>query len=912
MLSYSSPGSARPNRWTAGDKGKHLIGKTLAHYEITAKLGEGGMGEVYRAHDPRTGRDVALKILPPGFAKDPERLARFRREARTLASLSHRNVAALYGVEEHDGQPFLVMEVARGQDLSQRLASGPLPLDDALDVALQMAEGIEEAHEKGVVHRDLKPANVMVDPDGVVKVLDFGLARAYEGPGTADDTDLAHSPTITANMTQAGTIIGTAGSDLWAFGVILWEMLTGKRLFLGDTASDTIAAVLRANLPWDDLPPDLPHGVRRLLERCLERDVRNRMRDIGEARIRLEKWRSDPSSLQESFVSAVSPAEERRSLRWLPWAVTAIAITTAVFMGLRGNDDSSPVAEAFTIEIKLDDDQNIPTARYAALDISPDGRYFLWGAESGLYLRHRRSLKSLFVQANSDVSAAAFSPDSNWIAYAQNGRIYRKSVTGGASIEICESTSSRGLTWVDNETIVASLSYYSPLSVVNVADGSIRELTKLGAGERSHRWPFAVPGHDEILFMTQLPGRNYEDSNIEAVALTGERRRTIYRGGANPRYAPAGHLLFARTGGLFAVGYEPGSETTRGLAAPVLEGVLARVGDQELDDGSVQYGFDERGTLIYRMASSHSQVRSTMAWLDLATGDVTPFGETGNYDGPRVSPDGHHIAIRRGMGAESQILVHDLGSGAERTITHDPGMKYLGAWGSDNNMVYWTQATADATTFEVRRTNKDGSRVPEVVVTVPHSAFVDEVSRDGKWLLITHWTPQASYDVGQVDLKATVPSIEPSFGGPGDQSLSRFSPDGKYIVFEQSPTGSGDFFIRHFPDTGALWRVGESGSGANEVSWTADGNALLEFSARGIRVFPVTTTDDAVVVGRGELRYEPDMVIRDDAWDTAVHPDGERVLILVPEQTTNTESASRIVLKSGWFDDLRQVGAGGS
>ena len=434
-----------------------MIGKTLAHYEITAKLGEGGMGAVYRAHDPRTGREVALKILPPAFAGDPERLARFRREARTLASLNHRSIATLYGVEEHDGQPFLVMEVAQGHDLAHRLKSGPIALDDVLAIALQMAEGLEEAHEKNVVHRDLKPANVMVDPDGVVKILDFGLARAYEGPSLAE-TDLEHSPTITANLTQAGTIMGTAGymspeqargrgidrrSDLWAFGVILYEMLTGKRLFQGQTVGDTLASVLRADLPWDDLPPDLPHGVRRLLERCLERDVRNRMRDIGEARIRLEKWQADPSSLQDSFVSAVSPAAQPRASRWLPWTVAAIATAVAVFFGLYDGKSSSPAPERFALEIRLDDDEHMTTARYAALDLSPDGQYFLWSTESGLYLRHRMSLESLFIPTEAYVRAAGFSPNSLWIAYAHSGRVYRKSVTGGAVIEICEAVSAR-------------------------------------------------------------------------------------------------------------------------------------------------------------------------------------------------------------------------------------------------------------------------------------------------------------------------------------------------------------------------------------------------------------------------------------------------------------------------------------
>ena len=903
-----------------------MIGKTLAHYEIIGLLGKGGMGEVYRAHDPRAGRDVAIKILPMSFASDPERLARFRREARTLASLSHKNIAALYGVEEENGRPFLVMEVAEGTDLAQRIASGPIPLDESIELALQIAEAIEEAHEKGVVHRDLKPANVVVDANGLVKVLDFGLARAYEGGEVKGEDDLVNSPTITAAMTQAGTILGTAAymspeqargrgidrrSDLWSFGVILWEMLTGERLFAGETVSDTIAGVLKTDPPWDRLPAQTPRGVRRLLERCLERDVRNRLRDIGEARIRLQKWKTDPSSLDESFGSAILPGSKARNLAWLPWSITALAVAMALFVGLRRTESPASRPDKVAMTIRLEDEESMSTDSFEALTISPDGQYILWTTTHGIHLRRRSSLETLFVAANTKVTSAGFSPDSRWIAYSHSGKLYRQSATGGAAIEICEASAGRGLTWVDEETIVMSIDYAAPLLMISVADGSTRPLTELKKDERSHRWPATVEGQREVLFMTQLPGRNYEDSDIEAVSLDDGSRRVIYRGGAFPRYSPTGHLIFARGNTLLAVAYEPGSESAHGVATPVLDGVLTSVGDQELDDGSAQYGFDDQGTLIYRVATSRTIVESRLAWLELESGEVESFGEPGHYTDPKISPDGRHIAVRRGVGSESQIIVQDLDSGAERAITSDRGTKYMGAWSADSDFVYWTQADRGATHFEVRRGPKDGSLPPESIVSHPHSIFVERPTSDGRWLAVTYWLPTESYDVGLIDLEAESPSIEPLLGGASDQGAIRFSPDNRFYLCAEGPTVNADFFIRRYPDTGARWRVQRVNTDVTEFHWAADGRSIYSCSDSGLRNYPVTITGESVVIGQGRLLYELNWLMRADASDVDFHPDGRRALILVPEETPQAQAASRVVWRTGWFDDLRRMTDGG-
>ncbi len=596
-----------------------LIGRKIAHYEVLAKIGEGGMGEVYRARDTRLGREVALKVLPPAFAKDPERLARFRREAKLLASLQHTHIAALHGLEEVGSEVFLAMELVEGEDLSARLTRGPLDLDDALELARHFAEGLEAAHEQNIVHRDLKPANLKITPDGQLKILDFGLARAYLGDG-GEGEDLEQSPTITAALTAQGMILGTAAymspeqargrrvdqrTDIWAFGAILFEMVSGQRVFTGETISDTMAAVLRADPPWEALPADIPSGVRRLIERCLERDARRRLRDIGEARVRLERWRDDPASADETTSGSLSGPtpiiQDRRAVcSWFPWGLVATAVLIIGVMGWRL--ESRPAAQLPMMELKIrldHDDLLAPTG--GVLSISPDGSWIAWQTATGLYLRAINSQEARLIDGSTDGFASCFSPDSQWLAFAGGGDLRRVSVGGGSPISICPLATPRGLAWIDDTTIVFPRRISDGLQMVDLRDGSITALTELNVAinERSHRWPTAVPGRRAVLYECQFLGQDYDQSDIRIVDLDTGISKVVQRGGAAPQATAQGQLLFVRDHTLFGVRFDLQRGEILGLPVPVREDIVSSVGNQENDDGSAQFRVDDRGTLFY-------------------------------------------------------------------------------------------------------------------------------------------------------------------------------------------------------------------------------------------------------------------------------------------------------------------------
>ncbi|HEX7253382.1 MAG TPA: protein kinase, partial [Thermoanaerobaculia bacterium] len=494
-------------------------GSRLGPYEIVAPLGAGGMGEVWRAHDARLGRSVAIKVLPQAFASDAERLARFRREAQVLAALNHPHIAAIYGLEESSGVEALVLELVEGETLAERLARGPLPMDEGLSIAHQIAEALEAAHERGIVHRDLKPANVKLTPDGKVKVLDFGLAKALAGDSSSPD--VSTSPTITAAATQAGVVIGTAAymspeqargrsvdkrADIWAYGATLWEMLTGRRLFEGETVSDVLAAVLRQELDFAVLPAETSSGVVRLLHRCLERDPKSRLHDIADARLEIEE------SLKAPVPIVGAETFERRgpssAVRWVPWLVAAAALLAlALFALLRRTPSvtedlvrlSVLLPEKVAPDFSSGDQEQI-------LAISPDGRRFAFTGKSGeerkIFVRELSRENPEPVFGTEGGSTPFFSPDSEWLGFVAGDKLKKTAIRGGTPITLASVPRSRGAVWATDGTIVFTSTVNTPLFRIPAAGGESRPLTALDAAarERTHRWPEIVPEGGWILF----------------------------------------------------------------------------------------------------------------------------------------------------------------------------------------------------------------------------------------------------------------------------------------------------------------------------------------------------------------------------------------------------------------------------
>ena len=544
-------------------------GARLGPYEVVAQIGAGGMGEVYRARDTTLIRDVALKVLPEAFAGDPERLARFQREAHVLASLNHPNIAHVYGVE--DGA--LVMEFVDGEDLAERLArDGAIPIDEALPVALQIAEALECAHDLGIVYRDLKPANVKVRPDGTVKVLDFGLAKALE-PAAATSVEAMNSPTLTARATEMGVIIGTAAymspeqargravdrrADIWAFGAILFEMLTGRRAFDGNDISITLASVLKDDVRWDALPVDLPASVRRVLRRCLEKDPKRRLSAIGDARFDLEDGSRTPEDDRPS-------ARRARWIAGVPWAIAVIALAALAAMSARVWKGGAP-RDAVRLTVAAPDDKPLNTRVGPAVVIAPDGRSVVFnvieGGTSRLYYRRLADTQATPLAGTDNAESPFFSPDGKWVGFFADEHLKKTSTTGGGALVLADVVADRGGAWGDDGTIVFQASNLRGGILQRVSDtgGPMTVLGTLAAEETTQRWPQVLPHRRGILYSSNAVTMAWDAGTIMVRRLDGSDPTVLVRNGYFGRYVP-GHILFIRGATLFAVRFDLDSLT---------------------------------------------------------------------------------------------------------------------------------------------------------------------------------------------------------------------------------------------------------------------------------------------------------------------------------------------------------------
>jgi hypothetical protein len=568
-------------------------GSKLAHYEILALIGTGGMGEVYRATDTKLNRDVALKFLPVQFTSDHDRMDRFQREAHVLASLNHSNIATIYGIEESQAMRALVLELVEGPTLGGRITRGPIPIEEALPIAREIAEALEYAHERGIVHRDLKPANIKLSREGQVKVLDFGLAKAL-----SDETPASmqsNSPTLSVAATQAGIILGTAAymapeqakgmevdrrADIWAFGVVLCEMLSGKHMFDEPTTSETLAAVLKSDIKLDSLPASTPGTVRRLLERCLDRDRRQRLRDIGEARIVIEQAIAHPET--ETRWAFVSPRTAPAWRRLRPWAVAvaAVAVASVSLWMLWHTKPQRPAVVRLSAELGVD--ATMYTLYGSAVILSPDGKVLAFVASKTAADRPQiyvRRLDQLRVTALAETEGARdhfFSPDGQWIGFFADGKLKKISVNGGAAVELGKASDDRGGTWADDGSIIFTPNSSSGLLRVSSSGEKAEVLTKLDqSGQGTHRWPYALPGGRAVLFTSGPLSGNFEDADIVVQSLQSGERKVVQHGGYYPRYLPTGHLVYMHQGTLFAAAFDLDRLEMTSQPVPAVEGVAA-------------------------------------------------------------------------------------------------------------------------------------------------------------------------------------------------------------------------------------------------------------------------------------------------------------------------------------------------
>jgi serine/threonine-protein kinase len=674
-----------------------MIGTKLGHYKITSHIGSGGMGDVYQATDTKLGRSVAIKFLPEAFSHDIERLARFQREARVLASLNHSNIAAIYGVEEMDRRHFLVMELVSGETLADRIKRGAIPIEEALPIAKQIAEALEEANEKGIIHRDLKPANIIVTPDGKVKVLDFGLAKAFAAERSTND--ISDSPTLSA---APGVIMGTPAymspeqargqtvnqaSDIWAFGCVLYEMLTGRQAFQGEGIPDILAAVMREEPEWSRLPEATPASIRILLQRCLRKDRRQRLQDATSVRIEIEDVLSGATPAQPG---AARPGHRER-LAWMAAAALAvIAIAFAMGFVLRAPKVPQPL-QAIRLSADIGTDATLYTDLGAAAIVSPDGTSLAFVAAGSdqkrrIYVRSLDQLQAIALSGTEDALDPFFSPTGQWIGFFADGKLKKISVRGGPTTTLCDAIGDNGGSWGDDDMIVFATRTTALFRIAS-AGGTPQPLTSLDSqtNEVTQRWPQVLPGSQAVLFTSN--NRNvayFDNADIVVYSIASGKRTTVQRGGFHARYLPSGHLTYVHEGTLFAVPFDLQRLEVSGQPVPVLEGLEA-----DPVDGGAQFSFSDTGKLVYVASASGDPIVS-IYWLD-HEGKFTPLRVTpGHYSAPALSPDGKRLALQVSDGDKRDIWVDELESDTLRRLTFDGD--YTPIWTPDGKRITYTSA----------------------------------------------------------------------------------------------------------------------------------------------------------------------------------------------------------------------------
>jgi serine/threonine-protein kinase len=895
-------------------------GTRLGPFEILGLLGAGGMGEVYRARDARLGRDVAIKVLPDALALDAERLARFEREARLLASMSHPGIAAIHGLEDTGGRPALVMELVEGPTLAERLERGPLEEDEVLAVARQLAEALEYAHDRGIVHRDFKPANIKLRPDGVAKVLDFGLARALAPEPASGSADVSRSPTITGRMTTAGVILGTAAymapeqargrdadrrADIWAFGAVLFEMLTAKRAFAGETVSDTLAAVMRDEPDWSALPAGISPRWRRLLGRCLAKDPRARLQAIGEARIAL----GDGADADAAIPGATAAASGARSGNSHAPRLVTLGLLAGLVLGVAGDAlvrRSPPLPGAVEVSMMLPPGQRFGGDRgYHSFCLSPDGRAvacaIVGPAGSVLHVRRLDRREDLELPVTESVRNMFFSPDGEWIGYFNSQSLCKVSVRGGAPTVLASTGQDRGGTWLSDGSIVFSADVTVPLMRIAATGGTPTPVTVLDTTrrERTHRFPSALAGGPWVVFTvgrTDSPG-GYDDSPIDAVNVKTGERRNLVKGARRAIWAPPGYLVFDRAGDLYAMRINPRDPRAGSEPQPVLGHV-----EGETSSGAGFFDISNDGTLAWVRAEGGSDQRE-IGWMD-REGRWTPTKfAPGPYFDVQVSPEGSRVLVSAGPGGgASDLWVGDLASGAMNRLTYG-NTANPGRWLRDGtSMVYAKGDSGGGTSIVVRRL--DGAGGERTLDHKPWPMLVTGLTPDGARVLYCDYgLAQGRLRIASISGAPDARELRADPANERNEQAASVSPDGRWLAYVSNRTRREEVYVCSFDGAGGRWQVSTRGGGG--VRWGRDSRELFFVEQGNERLMRVSlqVAGTELVVGQPEPLFtaspsptEP--TYRDFDYDRA----HDRFLFTRPPAGVNERR--EIALSLGWTSRL--------
>ncbi len=951
-----------------------MLGRKLSHFEITGKLGQGGMGEVWRAEDEKLGRQVALKVLPAEFASDPERMARFEREAKVLASLNHPNIATLYGLEtvesgsglgsesspeprasspsshpaagtaapqsgpapleavsmsrgaggnsklriqnselpadagsspEHQAPSpvtFLAMELVEGEDLSERIKRGPIPIEEATAIALQIAEALEAAHEQGIVHRDLKPANIKLRPDGTVKVLDFGLAKAWETEGP--DPGLSLSPTVTSHATAAGLILGTAAymspeqaagtpadrrADIWSFGVVLWEMLTGHKLFEGETVSHVLASVLKDEVDLDELPQDTPPKLRELIGRCLRKKPKQRLQAIGDARIALEEPMEAPPA--EAFTTGEPMTSSPRLLSLVGWALAIVGLGAAALLwSTRGGEVPEHLLRT-TIPPPENTAFHLAAISPGAATVSPDGTRLVFSArdEDGtvrLYLRALDQPEATVMSGTDGAQFPFWSPDSQWIAFftQQDGTLKKVDASGGPPITLCAAQNGKGGSWGSDGDIVFAPNAGTSLHRVSSSGGESQEVTEVDRGRHnSHRHPRFLPDGRRFLYLAR--GVNAGESAVMIGSLDGGTDRELMRNVVQAEYA-AGQLFFVREQTLMAQPFDPQQLEFSGEAKPVAEQALtipaAAFG---------VYSVSGAGVLTYHVGAVEAVVAPV--WYDRAGREVERLGDSGEYNTVSLSPDGRSAAftITPGVSGTIDIWTYDLARDLKSRFTFDDATDYMPLWAPDGQSLAFSSDRSG--TMQIYRMGIGGVEGAELVVDSGKDVTPRGWSPDGRWIVYAQQEDETAADIWALDLETGEP--RPLRTQRGIDVPGEISPDGRWLSYFSDESGRFEVYVTPFPEAGRRWQA-STDSGVFPF-WCESGRELVyqRFDGRLMSV--------AVDLGAESVRFGDTSELLDIAPPDALGPafapsaDCERILVIPKGEASTTTLLNLMV---GW------------
>ncbi len=893
----------------------------IGPYRVDREIGRGGMGVVYLAHDTNLDRAVAIKTLPVEVTGDAERLGRFEREARLLATLNHANIAAVFGLEKIDGARYLVLEYVEGETLSERLAGGPLPMDEALPIALQIAEAVECAHEGNIVHRDLKPANIKFTADGRVKVLDFGLAKALgEKPSTSAST-VASAPTATGqdSPTIPGTILGTAGymspeqargravdkrSDIWSFGCILYEILSGARVFAGETIADSLGATLHKDPEWAALPPDTPPVVQLLLRRCLQKDRRRRLQDIGDARIELEEAIADPTASSMSLAGAALSIAAPRKRGWrdtIPWMLAAVAgLAFAIALVALWFATRSPALAPVRVRVEISRDNLLYAEIGSQTALSPDGTMLAYVAVEGttrhLYLRRLDQLEGARLSGTDGARHPFFSPDGQWLGFFTERNLRKVSIHGGAPLTLADVQDDRGGTWRSDDSIVFTTDTATGLSLIPAAGGTPVTLTTPDRerNERSHRWPFVLPGDRGVLFVAQKQNTSFDDADIEVLDQETGQRKVLHHGGMFPRYAPSGHLVYVREWTLFAAPFDLDRLELTGPPVPIIEGIASNP-----RTGGAHYSFCDAGTFAYHPGYTREFLTRVLT-VDRDGTSTVLLDEEMSYVAPALSPTGDRLAV--GIQATTgDIWLYEFERQNLIRFTFDQADDMWPIWTPDGSRILFS-STRETNTPNLFWKLSNGSGPAERLTTSDYAQFATCISPDGTFVVFDEYHDDTGWDIWTMPLQGDR-TPELYLQTPFIEENGVLSPDGRWLCYSSDESGKSQVYVRAFPDTGGKWLV--SIDGGDHPLWGPTGTEIFYLRAGTIMVTKVTTEGPIFLADRPDILLDDELVFEPIFRPYTVSDDGLQFVVTTKRSDGNA-SRTQVTFVFNWFEELKR------